>query len=206
MSPNYDAGGEALRLGKPSTLIRTTNPFTSFMGAGYLQFTGKAGEYAETVTPVVDAAGSFTISARVRFTSGSQGHPMTAISITDTTNNSVVVLRGNTEGRWEMAAAGITQPARFDNSPSVSPNSDLIALVYNGYTRELLFYLNGKALGLQLDKPLPALRNVQFGRSIENGADADNLSGAIDDIRIYNGTADKVKIDRLSLTVEQPNL
>lgn len=206
LSPNYDAGGEALRLGKPSTLIRTTNPFTSFMGNGYLQFTGKAGEYAETVSPVVNAAGSFTISARVRFTSGSQGHAMTAISIQDATNNSVVVLRGNTEGRWEMAAAGITQPARFDNSPSVSPNSDLIALVYNGYTRELLFYLNGKALGLQLDKPLPALRNIQFGRSIANGADADNLSGAIDDIRIYNGTADKVKIDRLSLTVEQPNL
>ncbi|MET8088612.1 LamG-like jellyroll fold domain-containing protein [Micromonospora sp. NPDC005220] len=206
LSPNYDAGGEALRLGKPSNLIRTTNPFTSLMGAGYLQFAGKAGEYAETITPVVDPAGSFTISARVRFTSGSQGHPMTAISIQDATNNSVVVLRGNTEGRWEMAAAGITQSAQFDNSPSITPKGDHVALVYNGYTRELLFYLNGQALGLQLDKPLPALRNVQFGRTLGGGVEKENLSGAIDDIRIYNGTADKVKIDRLSLTFEQPNL
>ncbi|GGO01699.1 laminin G domain-containing protein [Micromonospora parathelypteridis] len=206
LSPNYDAGGEALRLGKPSTLIRTPNPFNAMLGAGYLQLTGKAGEYAETTTPVVDPAGSFTISARVRFTSGSQGHAMTAISIKDTNNNSVVALRGNVAGRWEMAAAGAELPAQFDNSPSMSSKGDHVALIYNGYTRELLFYLNGQALGLQLDRPLPALSNVQFGRTVDGGAEKENLSGAIDDIRIYNGIADKVKIDRVRLSVEQPNL
>ncbi|MFD6562649.1 LamG-like jellyroll fold domain-containing protein [Micromonospora profundi] len=210
-SPNYDAGGEALRLGQESSLVRG-NPITGMMGAGYLQFQGQAGQYAETATPLIDPAGSFTISARVRFTSGSKNHPMTAISIKGANNNSVVVLRGNTDGLWEMAAttdtgtAPVYEATQHDREPSRVGKGDHITLVYNGYNRELLFYLNGQVLGFQLEKPLPAVSNVQFGRTFANGSERENLSGAIDDIRIYNGTADKVKIDRTSLVVEQPNL
>ncbi|MEH0818596.1 MULTISPECIES: LamG-like jellyroll fold domain-containing protein [unclassified Micromonospora] len=211
-SPNYDAGGEALLLGREDSLVRAANPITGMMGQGYLLFKGQTDQYAETATPLVDPAGSFTITARVRFTSGSQNHPMTAISIKGANNSSVVVIRGNADGVWEMAATtdtgtdAVFKPADHDKSPSRVGKGDHIALVYNGYSRELLFYLNGQPRAVQLDKPLPALSSIQFGRAFINGVAQEHLSGAIDDVRVYNGMADKVKIDRTSLIIEQPNL
>ncbi|MGK5442000.1 LamG-like jellyroll fold domain-containing protein [Micromonospora sp. URMC 105] len=211
-TPNYDAGGEALILGQEDSLVRSANPITGMMGQGYLLFKGQKGQYAETATPLVDPAGSFTITARVRFTSGSQNHPMTAVSIKGADNSSVAVVRSNAAGFWEMAATADTgagavfKPAVHGNSPSRVGKGDHIALVYNGYSREFLFYLNGKPRAVQLDKPLPALSSIQLGRAFINGVDQEYLSGAIDDVRIYNGVADKIKIDRTSLVIEQPNL
>lgn len=210
-SPNYDAGGEALLLGREDSLAKATNPITGMMGAGYLLLKGQTDQYAETATPLIDPSGSFTITARVRFTSGSQNHPMTAISLKGA-NNSSVVIRGNNVGVWEMAATSdAAAGAEFDTvdhdkAPSRVGKGDHIALVYNGYTRELLFYLNGQPQAIQLDAPLPAVTSIQFGRAFIDGNYQENLSGAIDDIRVYTGLADKVKIDRTSLIVEQPNL
>ncbi|BCL14612.1 LamG-like jellyroll fold domain-containing protein [Micromonospora sagamiensis] len=210
LSPDYN-GGPSLALGREDILIRTSNPISGMVGPGYLQLKGQPDHYAEAAPALIDPVGSFTITARVRFTSSSQNHPMTAFSIKGT-NNSAVVIRGNADGVWEMAATTADQTGAVfsktdhDKAPSRVGKGDHIALVYNGYSRELLFYLNGQPRAITMDKPFSAVDSIQFGRAWINGAYQEHLSGAIDDVRVYDGMADKVKIDRTSLVIEQPNL
>ncbi|MEU5942368.1 LamG-like jellyroll fold domain-containing protein [Micromonospora sp. NPDC047548] len=207
-------GGTPLLLSQESILARTPTPIGRFVGTGHLRLTGKADQYAETSSALIDPTGSFTITARVRLTSSSVGHAMTAFSIKGT-NNTAVVVRANNDGEWELAATADDKTgAHFATVQTDVPASrtgagNHLALVYNGYTRELALWVDGQSTELPaLGTPFTptSMTSLQFGRAVLDGAPTEHLSGLLDEIRVYDGVADKIKIDKIRVIGENRNI
>ncbi|MEV1286103.1 LamG-like jellyroll fold domain-containing protein [Micromonospora sp. NPDC049679] len=212
VSPEYGTGA-AMTLGSGASIYKSPIPTTApLLGAGHLKLTGHVTSHAST-TVNANMAGSFTLAARTRLTSSCKGTPMTLFSQKGAHNSSVIV-RCNTDGFWELAvpgadtvgSAGETYPAEVP--PRTITKGDLVALVYNGYTRELLLYVNAEVISsAQLTVPFNAVGGLQLGRAFIDDQFREHLSGAVDDVRVYDGVAEKTVLQRLNIVAkEQPNL
>ncbi|MEV6601718.1 LamG-like jellyroll fold domain-containing protein [Actinoplanes sp. NPDC051346] len=202
-----DRGGTGMTLGPDAAIYR--HPALSLLGGGHLALTGADTSYATApVNP--DMANSFSISARVKLTSSCAGRPMTVFSQKGV-HSSPVVVRCNEEGHWELAMAGADavspewQTRGDTERPRLIGKGDHLVLVYNGYVRELSLYVNGHwSSSIELVSPFVATGGVQIGRAFLGDAYREHLSGAVDDVRVYNGVADAELIQRISLqTLEQ---
>ncbi len=209
LSPE-DRGGTGLTLGPDATVYR--HPVLSLLGGGHLSLTGKDSSYATApVNP--DMAHSFSISARVKLTSSCAGKPMTAFSLKGV-HSSPVIVRCNAQGDWELALTGTDKVAPewetrgSEMKPRLVGKGDHLTLAYNGYLREMSLYVNGQwADAIELAAPFVATGGVQIGRAFLDDAYREHLSGAVDDVRVYNGVADPQLIQKISLqTREQLSL
>lgn len=203
-------GGAGMALGADASIYR--HPALSLLGGGHLKIEGKPTGYASTTTNA-DMAGSFTIAARVKLTSNCAGTPMTVFSQKGT-NNSSVIVRCNIAGQWELAVPGSdtvaaeSRVAESGRAPKQVGKGDHLVVVYNAYTQEMLLYVNGQVTAaLDLITPFNATGGLQLGQAFIDGAYREHLSGAIDDVRIYNGVADVTLVQRIGIGVrEQPTL
>ncbi|TDC83484.1 LamG domain-containing protein [Micromonospora sp. KC606] len=203
-----------LALSQQSLLVKTPTPIGRMVGTGHLELKGRSDHYAQSTNGLVDPTGSFTLTARVRLTSSSQNHAMTAFSIKGP-NNSAVIVRANSQGKWELAAttddtAGAVFLAQAtDQTPRTVGAGDHLALVYDGYSRQLTLWVEGVSTELEpLTVPFKptSMSNIQLGRSFLGTTAGEHLSGNIDEVRVYNGVADKIKIDKLRLIGEAPTI
>ncbi|WP_225946678.1 LamG domain-containing protein [Plantactinospora soyae] len=207
-SPEY-AGGAAQTLGAEASVSREA---PALLGGGHLALTGRPASYAGT-TLNADTAGSFSVATRVRLSSSCAGTPMTVFSLKGA-HNSAVSIRCNIEGRWELVvrdsdAAGTEPTVRDTGTPAKTfGKGDHIAVVYNGYVREMLLYVNGElAEAIELISPFQAVGGLQLGRAFVDDDYREHLSGAVDDVRVYDGVADQTLVQRINLsTREQPIL
>jgi hypothetical protein len=208
-SPEY-GGGANLTLGAEASVFR--HSVMALLGGGHLALSGKPASYGSS-TANADTAGSFTIAARVRLSSSCVGTSMTVFSLKGA-HNSAVAVRCNFEGRWELTVrdsdAVAAEPMVRDTGmpPKTIGKGDHLAVVYNGYTREMLLYVNGSVTdAIELITPFQAAGGLQVGRAFIDDGYHEHLSGAIDDVRIYDGVADETLIQRINLVNrEQPNL
>ncbi|GAA3752916.1 LamG domain-containing protein [Plantactinospora mayteni] len=206
-SPEYD-GGAGQTLGTEASIFR--HPATALLGGGHLSLSGEPASYAST-TANADTAGSFTIAARVRLGSSCFGTPMTVLSLKGA-HNTAVSVRCSAEGQWQLAVrdndVADAEPIVRDSeqAPKTNGRGDHVAVVYNGYTREMLFYLNGEVVeSIDLVSPFQATGGLQVGRAFADNAYGEHLSGAIDDVRIYSGVADRTLVQRITNPLrEQP--
>ena len=84
--------------------------------------------------------------------------------------------------------------------PRLIGKGDHLALVYNGYIREMALYVNGKLIdSIELASPFVATGGIQVGRAFLDDAYREHLSGAVDDVRVYYGVADPELIQKISL-------
>ncbi|MGQ5263978.1 LamG-like jellyroll fold domain-containing protein [Micromonospora sp. ZYX-F-536] len=212
-SPEYTRKAP-MTLGSKASIYQSNFPPTAAMlGTGHLALSGETTSYASTTTNA-NMAGSFTITARAKLTSSCKGRAMTLFSQKGVHNSSVIVRCNVSDGVWELAVPGTdgVKPAvgeyPTESAPKIMTKGDLVALVYNGYTHEFLLYVNAQVVGsAQLTTPFNATGGLQLGRAFIDDDYREHLSGAIDDVRVYNGVADKNLLQRLNLTVkEQPNL
>ncbi|GAB3171543.1 concanavalin A-like lectin/glucanase superfamily protein [Micromonospora palomenae] len=206
--------GSPLALSKQSLLFKTPTPIGRMVGTGHLRLSGKPDEYAQSSSALVDPTGSFTITARVKLTSGSNNHAMTAFSVKGP-NNSAVIVRANSQGKWELAATtddtagAVFQSKETERTPRMVGAGDHLALVYDGYTRQLTLWVEGESTELEpLTVPFKptSMSSLQLGRAFLGATPGEHLSGNIDEVRIYDGVADKVKIDKLRLIGEAPTI
>ncbi|MEU4689727.1 LamG-like jellyroll fold domain-containing protein [Actinoplanes sp. NPDC023714] len=201
-----DRGGSGLTLGADATIYK--HAALSLLGGGHLALTGTANSYATApVNP--DMANSFSVSARVKLSSSCTGKPMTVFSLKGA-HSSPVVVRCNAEGSWELATTGAdTAAPEFESRggqerPRLIGKGDHLALVYNGYIRELTLYVNGESVdSIELVSPFVATGGVQIGRSFLGDGFKEFLSGAVDDVRVYNGVADPVLIQKISIQTRE---
>lgn len=205
-----DRGGTGLTLGADATVYK--HPALSLLGGGHLSLNGTANSYATApVNP--DMANSFSVSARVKLTSSCAGKPMTVFSVKGA-RTSPVVVRCDNEGSWQLATTGSdTVAPEYDSRggqerPRLIGKGDHLALVYNGYIRELTLYVNGESVdSIELVSPFVATGGVQIGRAFLGDVFREHLSGAVDDVRVYNGVADPVLVQKISIqTREQLSL
>lgn len=205
LSPEH-GGGVGLTLGSGATIFK--HPVLALLGGGHLALTGSTDSYASTPTNA-DMAGSFSISGRVKLTSNCAGTPMTAFSQKGVHGSSVVV-RCNQAGEWELAVTETDEvgpqwtTGDTDKTPKLIGKGDHLALVYNGYTREMVLYVNGDLrAAIELVSPFVATGGVQVGRAFLDDSFQEHLSGAVDDVRVYDGVADPVLIQRLNLQTRE---
>ncbi|MEH0970606.1 LamG domain-containing protein [Micromonospora sp. CPCC 205546] len=201
-----EKNGTGVTLGPAATIYR--HPVLSLLGGGHLALNGQPASYASTPTNA-DMAGSFSISARVKLTSNCAGAPMTVFSQKGSQGSSVIV-RCNDQGSWELAMAesDVAAPEWTTRSAGEAPKligkGDHLTLVYNGYIREMALYVNGSfSQAIELKSPFAATGGVQLGRAFVAGAFDEHLSGAIDDVRVYDGVTDPVLIQKLNVSVRE---
>lgn len=199
-------GGTGLTLGPDAAVYK--HPALSLLGGGHLTLTGKATSYA-TAAVNPDMANSFSVSARVKLTSNCAGTPMTAFSQKGA-HSSAVVVRCNEDGYWELAMTGTDrvspswQTRDSRREPKTIGKGDHLTLVYNGYVREMSLYVNGDwADAIELASPFVATGGVQLGRAFLDDAWRESLSGAVDEVRVYNGVADEELIQKISIPTRE---
>jgi hypothetical protein len=201
-----DRNGTGVTLGPDATIYR--HPALSLLGGGHLALKGTANSYA-TAAVNPDMANSFSVGARVKLTSNCSGTPMTVFSQKGA-HSSPVVVRCNAEGYWELAMTDTDKvaPAWLSRPSSEMPRligkGDHLTLVYNGYIREMALYVNGELTdAIELASPFVATGGVQIGRAFLDDAYREHLSGAVDDVRVYNGVADQELIQKISIQTRE---
>jgi hypothetical protein len=201
-----DRGGTGVTLGPDATIYK--HPALALLGGGHLALKGTANSYA-TAAVNPDMANSFSISARVKLTSSCTGTPMTAFSVKGA-HSSAAVVRCNADGYWELAMTDTDKVAPTwltrggEGAPRLIGKGDHLTLVYNGYAREMALYVNGQWVdAIDLASPFVATGGIQIGRAFLDDAYRENLSGAVDDVRVYNGVADPELIQKISLQTRE---
>ena len=158
---------------------------TGTIGAGALSLTGAANSWADLPKPVVDTAGSYTVSAWVKPSSltGNQ----TYIS-TDGSSISPFYLQ-LTGGRFALTerSSDSTHAAFVQvlgTAPTMGTWYQLLG-TYDASAHQMALYVNGALQGTAAySSGWTAAGHTTVGRAKWNGSNVDFVSGAIDDVRV----------------------
>ena len=204
-------GGAEIRTPDPA------DPFadTALIGPGELKLDG-VDDRARTAGPVVPMDGSFTVTARVRLATDGCSRNMTVVSQAGT-KASGFRIRCTADDYWQLVVSGsdetapakeatVTDEVRF---PSGDQEGQALAVVYNAFTRELWFYVDGELSSVDPVTPAAMFNaggGLQIGRAMVAGAFGEQFAGVIDDVRVYGGTVDPATVALLAQRLEQSNL
>ncbi|MGI5502841.1 LamG domain-containing protein [Lentzea sp. CA-135723] len=160
---------------------------------GATRFDGTT-SYAETATPALNTAQSFSVSARVFADRGPTGNRVLVGQ--DGTRNSAFQLQFRPAD--ERFAVVVPQRTDADNSPEtvlVAPERALalvwyhVTLVYDatpGEITQLRLYVNGRLSAVRTGVTIPASAGpLSMGRGKQNGAPAGLLPGVLDEVKLY---------------------
>ena len=160
--------------------------------------------------------GSFTVSLRVRLSSGQCGRNMAAISQAGT-RTSGFVIRCSERNRWELALAdrdaddaNVTTLYDDVRLPNADAQGQHLTVVYNSFTNEVRLYVNGQldtAVGIgRYSSMWQGAGGLQVGRSLLAGVFGEYFTGDVDEVRIYRGVADDQLIQQLSVAGANANI
>ncbi|GAA2521116.1 LamG-like jellyroll fold domain-containing protein [Winogradskya humida] len=197
------------------------DPFadTALVGAGELVLDG-IDDRARTNAAVVPMSGSFTVSARVRIPSAGCAQNMTVISQAATKTSGFRIRCTPVDGGlWELVmpqtdvaappadqTTTITDTTHYVND---SQDGQHLALVYNAFTKELSFYVDGQLAQVEPAEPAAILNAggaLQLGRAMVGGTYGEYFAGVIDDVRVYSGITDATTVALMANRQEQPSL
>ncbi|KUL33810.1 hypothetical protein ADL22_31850 [Streptomyces sp. NRRL F-4489] len=225
---NSVTGGPAMTLGTGAKQL----PGAGFMGEGGLVLTGAQQDYASSAVPI-DTSASFTVSAWVQ-AAAVPTRPMVAVSAEGTNTSSFGMgfipntKYPNGKGAWAVAlprsdTSGNTAEDGAANAQSMSGVTDWnhIAVVYDGFARQVRLYVNGE-LGEatcldstgdgQADNPqcleavpwaenvmpFKSLKALHLGRVKANGLFQQYWAGALDDVWTFQGALSGDQVARLA--------
>ncbi|QIP84563.1 LamG domain-containing protein [Streptomyces sp. Tu 2975] len=216
--------GQALRLaGNAAVKSAPDDPLSldpyPLVGAGHLVLDGD-GDYASTATAPVTGASSFTLTARTLLTTLDPEKAQTVLSLPGTAANRLAVRYrpapdAETPSMWELAVAesdSATAPVkRFADDqelPDTDPAGQHLAVVYDAFANEIRLYVNGMLADIAHgtdDTLWAATGALQVGRSALGGG-SEYFAGAIDEVRVYSGAADKTAIQQMSNPMALPDM
>jgi hypothetical protein len=223
-SPDTGAG-QALTLAGNASILKVPSddpyyegPF-AMVGAGHLLLDG-AGDYATTATAPVTGASSFTVSARVQLTTLDPEKAQTVLSLPGTAANRLAVryrpgADATTSSVWELAVAesdSATAPVKSFTDDQALPDTDPagqhLAVVYDAFGNQIRLYVNGMLADIAYgtdDTLWAATGALQVGRSALGGG-SEYFAGAIDEVRVYSGAADKTAIQQMANPMALPDM
>ena len=183
----------------PATLRGGAAWTTGLIGPSALSVNGTTA-FADAGAPVIDTSQSFTVSAWVKLTriSGYQ----TAVSVDgDTVSSFFLGLRDDTKRFAFVRLAGDSTQSGVVTSGTTDPVVNrwyLLTGVYDATASTLSLYVNGKLQASQAAPPgWRATGNLVIGRGKYGGASVDWVSGAIDDVRVYQSALPAEEIGEL---------
>lgn len=173
-------------------------PAEPLWGDGHLALNG-TNAYATRAAGVLSAQDSFTLTARARLASTSSTADQTVLSLSGAKGSAITVKYLAASNRWQLkvtdadaAAPVVTTVLDNGDLPSAEGDGDHLALVYNAVFGDVLLYVNGVAVA---EAPWDNTWNftttaLQVGRTLSGTAGSEYFSGAVDEVRMYQGPLD----------------
>ncbi|MET9670629.1 LamG-like jellyroll fold domain-containing protein [Streptomyces sp. NPDC006475] len=169
-------------------------------GDGHLALDGTNG-YADRPAGLLKAMASFTVTARARLAAPNPTADETVLSLPGTSNSAVTVRYDKDSGRWQMAlseqdagSAALTEAVASGFLPRSEGDGDHLALAYNALFGEVRLFVNGQWTGQVISWPNTwdlSKAGLQVGRSGMGTTGSQYFSGAIDEVRVFEGALDE---------------
>jgi hypothetical protein len=221
VAPEAD-GAEGLALSGGASIYRVTDtvcddldptctavPAEPMRGDGHLQLDGTSG-FAQRGPGLFAAQGSFAVGVRARLASPVPGRDQTVFSLAGTNGQAAVVRYSQTAERWQLTvtdrddAASTTVTASVPKTapqPTTENGGDHLLLAYDAVFGEVRLYVNGELTGAQTLWPNTwdfSTVNIQVGRSLTGTTGSDYFSGALDEVRVYQGVVEQSRAAQIA--------
>ena len=191
-------------------------PGSAMVGTGHLLLDGIDDCGHAGIVQSLNTTHSYSVSARVRVASSSPESDMTVFSIPGANTSAMQVKLNATTNRWELVMAHddtadpVVDTATNDAlPPSTGPAGQLLTITYNAFTNQAMLYVNGVLASesvVEHRAEWVAQGEFQVGRARVDGQWDQYFSGAIDDIRLYDGVLDHHRVQQLANQSEQSDL
>jgi hypothetical protein len=206
------AAGPGLTLGGGATIYQLDDscdpvdpdctPAKPLAGAGHLQLNG-TDAYAARAAGLLPAKDSFTLTARARLASTTSTAHQTVLSLSGAKGSAVKVkylpsTTSGTSGKWQLVVtdADSTTPvittALDSGLPKAEGDGNHLGLVYNAVFREVVLYVDGEPKAEAPWTPTWDFKTtgLQVGRTLTGTTASEYFSGAVDEVRMYQGPLD----------------
>ncbi|MCT9075020.1 LamG-like jellyroll fold domain-containing protein [Streptomyces fulvoviolaceus] len=205
------AGGTGLTLGGGASIYVADDscdpeadpdcvpPAEPLSGDGHLALNGTDAYATRAATGPLSAQDSFTLTARARLASASPTVDETVLSLTGANGSAIRVKYSAADARWQLVvtSADATSPVTTTlldkaDPPSSLGDGDHFALVYNAVFGDVLLYVNGTAVAeASWDNTWDfSTTSLQVGRTLTGTTPSEYFSGAVDEVRMYQGPLD----------------
>ncbi|MFF4631384.1 LamG domain-containing protein [Streptomyces griseorubiginosus] len=174
-------------------------PAEPLRGDGHLVLDGLSGYATRAAAGPLTAQDSFTLTARARLAAANPTADQTVLSLSGANGTAIKVKYSVADARWQLvvtsgdtAAPVITKELDKGDVPSSTGNGDHLALVYNAVFGDVLLYVNGvAAVDVAWDNSWDfSTTNLQVGRALTGKTATEYFSGAVDEVRMYQGPLD----------------
>ncbi|MFF3642187.1 LamG-like jellyroll fold domain-containing protein [Streptomyces sp. NPDC002564] len=169
-------------------------------GDGHLALGGTDG-YANRPAGLLKAKASFTVTARARLATPNPTADETVLSLPGTLKSAATVRYDKDSRRWQLAlsekdadGAALTESVAVGFAPRSEGDGDHLALAYNALFGEVRLYVNGQWTGQIISWPNAwdlSKAGLQVGRSGVGAGGTQYFSGAIDEVRVFEGALDE---------------
>ncbi|MEU5596465.1 LamG domain-containing protein [Streptomyces sp. NPDC020298] len=183
----------------PETDPDCVPPAEPLWGDGHLALNGTSAYATRAGTGPLSAQDSFTLTARARLAAANPTADETVLSLSGTKGSAIKVKYVAASSRWQLVVTGgdTASPVTttvLDNAdpPSSEGDGDHLALVYNAVFGDVLLYVNGTAVAdAAWDNTWDfSTTSLQIGRALTGTKAGEYFSGAVDEVRMYQGPLD----------------
>ncbi|MFD4538886.1 LamG-like jellyroll fold domain-containing protein [Streptomyces bauhiniae] len=174
-------------------------PAAPLWGDGNLVLNGTSAYATRAGTGPFTAQDSFTVTARARLAAANPTADETVMSLAGAKGSAIKVRYLASSGRWQLVvtSADTTSPVTtvlLDNAdpPASDGDGDHLALVYNAVFGDVHLYVNGTAVAqASWDNTWDfSTTSLQVGRALTGMTAGEYFSGAVDEVRMYQGPLD----------------
>ncbi|MGW1228319.1 LamG-like jellyroll fold domain-containing protein [Streptomyces sp. NPDC002530] len=182
-----------------------TAPEDPMWGDGHLVLNG-TDAYASRGAGLLSKQDGFAVTARVRLSSVSPAD-QTVMSLSGARGTALAVGYSAADSRWTITATDgdsatpVTTTARATGFlPSTGLKGDHLALVYSAVFGDVVLYINGvESARVPWDNTWDfTTASVQVGRKLDGATAGSFLSGAVDEVRVFQGALDASLVNIVS--------
>ncbi|MFJ8852809.1 LamG-like jellyroll fold domain-containing protein [Streptomyces sp. NPDC102437] len=175
-------------------------------GDGHLLLNG-TDAYATRAAGLLTKRDSFTLTGRARLSSVSPTKDQTVMALSGTKGSAVTVGYSAADNRWTLtvtdgdsATATSTTAKATGFLPSTGIKGDHLALVYSAVFGDVVLYVNGvESARLPWDNTWDFTTTAfQVGRTLTGSTSGAFLSGAADELRLFQGALDASLVNLVS--------
>ncbi|GGY90687.1 DNRLRE domain-containing protein [Streptomyces nitrosporeus] len=175
-----------------------TAPEDPVWGDGHLMLNG-TDAYAARAAGLLSPQDSFSLTIRARLSSASPAKDQTVLSLTGAKGSALTVGYSAADSRWILTATDtdsdtpVTTTAKATGFlPSTGLTGDHFALVYSAVFGDVVLYVNGvESARVPWDNTWDFTATaLQVGRTLTGTTPSAFLSGAVDEVRLFQGALD----------------
>ncbi|MGP3634109.1 LamG-like jellyroll fold domain-containing protein [Streptomyces sp. 24-1644] len=189
-------------------------PEDPMWGDGHLALNG-TDAYATRAGGLLGKQDSFTLTARARLSSLSPTKDQTVLALSGSQGSAVTVGYSAADSRWILTATDadsatpVTITAKATGFlPSTGIKGDHLALVYSAVFGDVVLYVNGvESARVPWDNTWDfTTAAFQVGRKVTGTTGSAFLSGAVDELRVFQGALDASLVNLVGVLPDDTNV